>query len=327
MKKSLAFLVFPMLLLSCASLTGLLGKKPEVSLKRFDIDSISLKDVTFLFDIALDNPYPVGFKLQDVGFNVKVEGNQLLQTRTPKGVTVKAGGSEITTVRVTVAYADIMRLIKDYSEREDLDCTIDIDIVIPLPKAVQSIKKNITFNYTVRKKIPALKPSFSIANFQVKAPTLDEIKRSLVETGKKNLNAGNLLNLFENLIDGKKTSPTDVLDLTSLDVPIGVSFDVEVKNNTRARLQFQDLYYDFMVNDAKIVSGSTGRTVNEGNRSVIRITNTFSSKALGKSVVNFLSNRSGAFQFKGYSSVKLPDEIKVTPLRLAFDEKGQFKIQ
>lgn len=327
MKKKLALVLFPVLFLSCASLTGLLGKKPEVSLKRFDIDSISLKDVTFLFEIALDNPYPIGFKLQDVGFNVKVEGNQLFKTRTPKGLTVKAGGSEVTPVRVTIAYADIMRLIKDYNDREDLNCAIDIDIVIPLPQALHSIKKDIAFSYTVQKKIPALKPSFAISNFEVKAPALDEIKRSLVDTGKKNLNANKIFNLFEGLIDGRKTSPADVLDLTSLDVPIGVSFDVEVKNNTRARLQFQDLTYDFSVNDAKILSGTTGRTTNQGGRSVIRISNTFSSRALGKSVVNFLTDRTGAFQLKGYSSIKLPDEIKTSPLKLAFDEKGQFRIK
>ncbi len=327
MRKSIALFLFPMLFLSCATLTGLIGKKPEISLKRFDIDSISLKDVTFLFEIALDNPYPIGFKLQDVGFTVKVEGNQLLKTRTPKGITVKSGGSEVTPIKVTIAFADIIRLIQDYTEREDLNCTIDIDIVIPLPEAIHSIKKNITFNYTVQKKIPALKPSFNIANFQVKAPTIDEIKQSLIDTGKKNLNANKLFNLFGDLIAGKKTNPVDVLDLTSLDVPIGVSFDVEIKNTTKARLQFQDLTYDFTVNDAKILTGTTGRTTNEGNRSVIRIANTFSSKALGKSVVNFLTDRNGAYQFKGYSSVKLPDEIKTSPLKLAFNEQGQFKIK
>ncbi len=327
MKKSIALFLLPLLFLSCSTLTSLLGKKPEVSLKRFDIDSISLKDVTFLFEIALDNPYPVGFRLQDVGFNVKVEGAQLLKTRTPKGVTVKAGGSEVTPVKVTIAYLDIMRLIKDYTEKENLDCTIDIDIAIPLPRAVQSIKRNITFNYTVQKKIPALKPSFAIANFQVKAPTLHDIKSSLVDTGKKNLNANNILNLFQGLIKGKKTSPADVLDLTSLDVPIGVSFDVEVKNNTKARLRFQDLTYDFIVNDARILAGTTGSASNEGNRSVIRISNTFSSKALGKSVVALLTNRTGAYQLKGYSSVKLPDEIKISALKLDFNEKGQFKIK
>ena len=85
MKKYLVLLVLPVFLFSCAALQNLIGKKPEVSLRRFDIDSISLKDITFLFEIELNNPYPVGFKLEDIGFNVQVEGNQLFKTRTKKG--------------------------------------------------------------------------------------------------------------------------------------------------------------------------------------------------------------------------------------------------
>jgi len=308
MKKYLLLLVLPVFLFACAELQNLIGKKPEVSLKRFDIDSISLKDITFLFEIELNNPYPVGFKLEDIGFNVQVEGNQLFKTRTKKGVTVKANGSETTPVKVTLVYEDIMKIIKNYADRDYLTCKIDIDTVIPLPKALESIKKNITFNYTVEKKIPALKPSFRIVNVNVKAPTLDEIKKSLIETGKKNLDPKNLLGMFEGLISGRDTTPA--LDLTSIDVPISISFDVEVKNNTKAKLSCRDLSYDFLVNDTKILSGTTGIVSEEGNASLIRITSTFSSKALGASVVSMFNTRAGSYRLRGFSNIKLPDEIK-----------------
>jgi LEA14-like dessication related protein len=324
MKKFLSLLILPFLLFSCAALENLIKKKPEISLKRFDIDSISLKDITFLFEIELNNPYPIGFKLEDVGFNVQIEGNQLFKTRTKKGVTVKAGGSEVTPVKVTLVYEDIMKIIKNYAERDYLACRIDIDTVIPLPKALESIKKNITFKHTVEKKIPALKPSFRIANVNVKAPTIDEIKRSLVETGKKNLDPKNLLGMLEGLISGRNTAPD--LDLTSLDVPISISFDVEVKNNTRARLACRDLTYNFLVNEAKILSGTTGSVSEEGAASIIRITNTFSSKALGKSVISMFNSRSGSYQLTGFSNLKLPDEIRKDPLKLEFNEKGPFKL-
>jgi LEA14-like dessication related protein len=328
MKKIVIALVLPALFLSCAALQNIMGKKPEVSLKRFDIDSISLKDITFRFDIELTNPYPIGFTLDDVGFNVKIEGNQLLKTRTKKGVTVRAGGSEITSVTVKLVYEDIIRLIKDYTERDYLNCAIDINIVIPLPEMIQSIKKNIAFDYTVQKKIPAMKPTFKLANLQVKAPTMDEIKSSLAETGKKNLDPVKIFNMFDGLISGKGTSAvTDSLDLTSLDIPIDVSFDVEVKNNTRAQLKCREMTYDFLVSDANILKGTTGNILNDGNRSVIRIANTFSSKAMGKAVINMLKNREGQYQIKGFSSVKFPDDIKTEPLRLDFDEKGLFKLK
>lgn len=324
MKKTLSLLVLPFFLFSCTALQDLIGKKPEVSLKRFDIDSISLKDITFLFEIELNNPYPVGFKLDDIGFNVKVEGNQLLKTRTKKGVTVKAGGSETTPVKVTLVYEDIMKIIRNYADRDYLSCKIDIDIVIPLPKALESIKKNITFNYTVEKKIPAIKPSFRIVNVSIKAPTLAEIKQSLIDTGKKNLDPKNLLGMFEGLISGRDTTPAP--DLASLDAPISISFDVEVKNNTKAKLACRDLTYDFFINESKILSGTTGSVREEANASMIRITNTFSSKALGASVAGMFNTRAGSYRLKGFSNIKLPDEIKSSPLKLEFNEKGTFKL-
>jgi LEA14-like dessication related protein len=302
-----------------------MAKKPEVSLKRFDIDSISLKDITFLFEIELNNPYPVGFRLHDIGFNVKVDDNQLFKTRTRKGIFVTSGGREVTPLTVTLVYEDIMRIIRGYTEKDYLNCVIDIDTVIPLPEMVQSIKKNITFKYTVQKKIPALKPTFKIANMSVTAPSLDDIKRSLVETGKKNLDPVKLLGMFEGLISGRRADTA--LDLTSLDVPISISFDVEVKNNTRARLQCRDLAYDFFVNDVKILNGITGAVVNDGARSVIRITNTFSSRALGTSVARMFESRSGGYRLTGHSNVKLPEEIKSDPLKLAFNEKGTFSLK
>ncbi len=324
MKKLIVLLVLP-LFFSCAALQNLIGKKPEVSLKKFDIEAISLKDITFLFDFELTNPYPIGFTLEDIGFNVRVEENQLLKTRTKKGVTVKAGGSETTSVKVTLVYADIIRIIKDYVDRDYLNCAVDIDIVIPLPAAVQSIKKNITFDYTVQKKIPALKPTFRVANLEVKAPTVDEIRRSLVETGKKNLDPVKIFNVIDGLISGK--DPTPALDLTSLDIPIRLSFDVEVKNNTKAQLACRDMTYSFMVSDAKVLNGTTGDVRNEGNRSTIRIANTFSSKALGKAVISMLNNREGRYRMKGYSSIKFPDEVKTEPIKLEFDESGPFRLK
>ncbi|MBN1497394.1 MAG: LEA type 2 family protein, partial [Spirochaetes bacterium] len=217
MKKTFIAIALPALFLSCAALQSLIGTKPEVRLKKFDIDSISLSDITFLFDFELTNPYPIGFTLDDIGFNVRIEGNQLMKTRTKKGVTVRAGGSEVTSVTVKLVYLDIIRLIKDYTERDYLDCAFDIDIAIPLPEAVQSIKKNITFDYTVQKKIPAMKPTFKLANLQVKAPTMQEIQKSLVETGKKNLDPVKIFNVLDGLISGRGAEAvTSSIDLTSL---------------------------------------------------------------------------------------------------------------
>jgi len=325
MKKRIVFLFLFVLIVSSAALKSAIFDKPGVGLKNFDIDSISLRDVTFLFEIKLKNPYPVGLRLEDVGFVFKIDGNQVFKTRTPKGLTVKARGSTVTPVLVNLVYEDIMRLVKNYSSRDYLDCRIDVDIVIPLPKAVRSIKRDITFDYTVRKKIPALKPGFSVVDFTVTAPSVDEIKRSLARAGRRNLDPEKVLSMVKGVISGRKTS--SAVDLAGLDIPITVSFDAEVRNDTRAQIKFQDLAYDFTINGVKVFGGTSRAIVNEGARSIIRVTNTFSSKMLGSSVVKMFDRRKGSYRLEGHSNIRFPEKIKSGPLKLAFRESGTFKLK
>ena len=39
---------------------------PEAKIVNFDIDSLSLRDITLLFDIEIKNPYPVKLKLSQM---------------------------------------------------------------------------------------------------------------------------------------------------------------------------------------------------------------------------------------------------------------------
>lgn len=323
MKKTIILFLISFIALSCASLS-ILSKKPEVSVKKFDIESISLKDVTFRFDIELTNPYPIAFKLDDIGFNVKVEDHQFLKTRTKKGVTVSAGGSEITPVTIKLEYEPIMRIIKDYSNKDYLECMIDMDIVIPLPEMLHSIKKNITFDYTVKKKVPALKPSVKISSVKIDAPSLDTIKEKLLAT-KKDVSPENVFKMFNDLISGSRLS--DIGILKSVDFPITISFDIEVQNNTRASIYFTSMAYEFIINGERLIRGETRNIKNTNGRSIIQVTNRFSSMSLGSSVLKMFTSRQAQYQLTGYSFIKLPDEIKSDPLKLDFGDKGEFHLK
>ncbi|MBN2078748.1 MAG: hypothetical protein JW838_07260 [Spirochaetes bacterium] len=324
MKKFPLLIIVTCILFSCAGL-DFLSKKPEVSLKRVDIDSITLKDLTFLFEIELHNPYPLGFTLEDVGFAVAVEGSRLFSTRTKKGVVVKAGGIETTPVKVQIPYDGLLKVVKNYRERDRLNCSIDVDCVIPLPKALHSIKKSITFKRTVERSIPALKPSIRVLSAGLKAPSLEEIKKAAAEAGKKSLDSEALFRSFTDLISGKEAPMAKLY--RDLDVPISLTLDVEVRNDTKASFSCRDLSYDFSIAGRGVISGSSREVSNEGRRSVIRIVNTFSSRALGESAYALFKSREGSYRLKGASSVKFPDEIKSSPLRLDFDETGRFALK
>ena len=61
-----------------------------------------------------------------------------------------------------------------------------------------------------------------------------------------------------------------------------------------------------------------------GDTLVVSVSNVLSSRSLGKGVLQVFKQRRGAFSLKGETFLKLPPEIKRTPLRLKIDESGNF---
>lgn len=297
---------------------------PEAKITKFDIDSISLKDITLLFDVEINNPYPIKLKLTNVKSIFYIEGKQLFETTTDK-LKIKSMGKETTHLLVNLKYSDIINIIKDYGNREYLECLVDVTINIPLPKSVQKLKKEITFNFKLKQNIPALKPEINIANFNVIKPSTKDIEEALKKARKNNLNADKVKDMFSAIIDGK--NPAKEIDPTDLDLKLKVNFDIVMKNRTKTNIVFQDLNYDFNVNSGKLVDGYTKDIKNKPGEYTLSITNEFSSKALGESVIKAFTKGSGNYTLKGYAMIKLPDKIRKEPVKLNFNEEGVFKLK
>lgn len=305
------------------SIGGYKIPKPTAEIVNFDIDSISFTDITLLFDVEISNPYPVKLKLSRVESTFFVENKQLLKTSTDK-LKIKAIGKETTRLFVNLKYADIINIVKDYGNKDSLDCVVDMVIVLPLPESVQKAAKEVTFKFNLKKTVPAIKPEINIANFTVKKPSTADIEEAL-KKARKNLNAESVKNMFGALIDGK--SADKIIDPSELDLKLKVNFDIIMKNKTKAALFFNDLKYDFKVNNSKLVEGLTKDIKNKTGEYILSINNEFSSKALGKSILKAFSDGKGDFALAGYSMVKFPDKIKKTPLKLNFNEKGVLAIK
>ena len=74
---------------------------------------------------------------------------------------------------------------------------------------------------------------------------MSDVNRA-VRKSKKNLNSKKVYGMFNDIISGKK--PKKIVDPSKLDLKLGVDFDIVLKNNTRAKLSFKSLNYDFYVN-------------------------------------------------------------------------------
>ena len=148
--------------------------KPTADVRRFQLEAISLRDVTFLFDLAVKNPYPVNLGFDGMTLAFTVEGAKVFTVASQGGFTVPANSEKTNTFTVTLTYDSIIKLIKDYSQRDWLNTVIDGTLVIPLPK-LPGLPGTITFTYSFSKKIPAIKPKVALLNFKVLPPTREQV--------------------------------------------------------------------------------------------------------------------------------------------------------
>ncbi len=297
--------------------------KPTAEVRKFQLEAISLRDVTFLFELAVKNPYPVNLGFDGMTLGFTVEGAKVFTAASKGGFTVPANSEKSNTFTVTLAYDAIIKLIKDYTTKDWLNTVIDGTLVIPLPK-LPGLPGTITFNYSFSKKIPAIKPRLAILNFKVQPPTREQVADAIVRAGRKT-DPGKALGVFKNILEGKKPA-APVIDPADLDVPLTVSFTLEIGNEAKGPLSFDKLGYELSVNGERLVVGESTSIVKEAGKDLITVTNTFSSAKLSRNVKALFAQHKGTFAVSGSASIKLPDEIRKEPVPLSFNESGGFSL-
>jgi LEA14-like dessication related protein len=298
--------------------------KPSAELKRFEVAGLSLRDVTFLFEVAVKNPYPLALPFDGMTLGFSVEGAKVFTASSQGGFTVPANGSKSNAFTVTLVYADVIRAVKEYTSKEYLRTVIDGTLSIPLPR-LPGLPKSLSFTWSLEKEIPAIKPRIAVLDFKVVPPTQEQIRAALVKAGRK-VDAGKALGVLKNVLEGKKP-PAGIIDPSEIDVPVSVSFTIELANEAKAALSFAKLGYDLAVNGDPLVAGESTDVVREPGRSRITVVSTFSSRSLSQNVRKLFADRKGTFTLHGSAAVKLPDEIRKEPVPLEFEEGGSFSIR
>ncbi len=307
-----------------ASVNALDFPKPTAEIKRFQVEAITLRDVTFLFDLAVKNPYPLGLSFKGMTLDFNVEGAKVFTTSSKGGFTVPANGQKSNTFTVTLTYEAVMKLVSAYASKDWLSTVINGVLIIPLP-SIPGLPKDVSFKYSLSTKIPAIKPRLAIINFTVKPPSLEQVGAGVTKAG-KNVDAGKALGVIKNLLEGK-TPSAPVIDPAQIDVPITVSFTLEIKNDAKGPLSFNKLGYELYVNGDRLVTGESSKVVKQGDSYLITVDNVFSTSRLTKNVKALFSARKGSFGVKGSAQLKLPDEIRKEPIPLSFDESGSFSLK
>ncbi|MBI3395067.1 MAG: LEA type 2 family protein [Spirochaetia bacterium] len=314
---------------SCGSIPidpGLLKKKPEATLEDVKVSAITLRDVTFLMQVGIKNPYPLALALDSVRFRFFVEKNQLFATQTQGALKVPANGTESAKIAVNLKYEDVEKAAKNYANQEYLDCDVQGEIIVKLPTgAIQGLPKSWEIPFSFTKKIPTVKPEVRVVNFKVETPSKEDVVAGLKKVGSDPANAAKIVGVFGDMISGKKKPNLSEAIPADLDVKFRVSFDIELENKTKSKIAFTSLDYTFFLNGSRLIGGNTKSIVNVGNKSVLKIQNEFSSKSLGDSLLKAFNDRKAVYGFKGQTSIQLPAAVSKDPVGLAFDETGDVK--
>jgi hypothetical protein len=187
------------------------------------------------------------------------------------------------------------------------------------------VPKTWSVSYTLKKKIPAIKPRLALLDFSVQPPTQAQVQEALVKAGRK-VDSGKALGALKDVLRGRKPAEP-VIDPAEIDVPLTVTFTIELANEAKAKLSFAKLGYELHVNGEKLVVGESTQIAEQPGRSLITVENVFSSRSLSKNVRELFSSRKGTFALHGTASIKLPDEISANPLPLDFEEAGSFSMK
>ncbi len=312
---------------SCSSIDpSLFKKKPTANIERFDIESISLQDITLLFEVRIKNPYPIAINLDKVSSAFIIENKQLFATSSKDKLKIEAKKSTLNPFTVNLKFKDIAEIVKDYSKKDNIDCKLKGEIVLAIPNTgISGVPKSHTFPYELSRKIPTIKPSISVKDFKIEKPSSKEIIKAVKNSG-KNINPFKAIKVVDKLLSGKYDEAFKVIKPEDLDLGFNVSFKIELKNDTKAKINFDRLNYDFYLNSDKIISGVTTDIKTVGNKSILNVKNRISLMSFSKSITMALKNKKGDFHFIGETAIKLPDDVKKEPLKLLFNEKGKLKV-
>ncbi len=318
-------IVFFLLASLAAPLMAATFPTPTATLTKFEVAAVSLRDITFLFELSVKNPYPLALTFAGMTLAFSVEGARVFTAASQGGFTVPASGSKSNQFTVKLAYQDIAKVVKEYASKDYLNTVINGTLDIPLPKLL-GLPKSYSFSYNLSKKIPAIKPQLAVRDFTVVPPTQEQVKAALAEAGKK-VDAGKALGALTSVLQGKKPA-SPAIDPADIDVPVSVSFTIELDNEAKAELAFSKLGYKLFVNGDNLVTGESASVTRKSpGTSLITVTNTFSSRSLTANVRDMLTKRKGTFRLVGTAAIKLPDEIRTDPVPLDFDESGAFSMK
>ena len=128
-------LVFPGIFFpGCASIEQALNlKRPTASLIGFKIHEVTLDSATLLFDVEVDNPYPVSLPLTNIDYNLVSNARPLFSGSADVQNTISAKSATTVKLPVSIKYMDILKAFKGVRPGTNIPYEAKVNLSIDTP--------------------------------------------------------------------------------------------------------------------------------------------------------------------------------------------------
>ncbi len=118
----------------CQTMESILAvQKPKANLVGLRFDEITLTQATLLFDVEIENPYPVALPLTNLDYALSTNDNPLLSGAAKLASLIDAKSSKKVALPVTVGYLDIAKAFKDIRPGSQIPYKADLGMSVDTP--------------------------------------------------------------------------------------------------------------------------------------------------------------------------------------------------
>ena len=278
---------------SCVSLDGLV-QTPTVSMDSVSIAGVDLEGISFNANYSVKNPYGVALSIAGLNADVNYKDTKLTTLNTTDGIKVNASSTSSNKFSFKVPYESILKFASALGKTSaqktlpfDINGNVSLDVSnVPALSALGS--NTLTLPIVTDFEVPVFKPKLSVSNFNVKMPTLNDLKNQLTNGG---LGVTKALQVATTLLSGNKLS-ANIFD--GIDMDIDVVFDVNVASEGGAdwNLNIKDCALNTVAGKIANVSATNGTSTISSSTSKVPMKASLNTIQAGAFIVQLL-NKTG----------------------------------
>ncbi len=126
--------VLGILVSGCETVQQLLDtNKPSASLKGLGFDDVSLDSATLIFNVEIDNPYPVALPLTNMDYGLSSGGSPFLSGSAAVAGTVPAKSKKTVSLPAKINYLDMLKALKGVRPGTTIPYKADIGLSVDTP--------------------------------------------------------------------------------------------------------------------------------------------------------------------------------------------------